>query len=248
MYDPVKRAEQVAALVCRGEERKYHRFRAARFYGGIATADCVGCCLGCAFCWSWREVAHPEEYGRFHPPDEVARRLVAIARRRGYRQVRISGNEPTICRAHLVEVIAAMPRDLTFILETNGILLGHDPAYARELAAFPNLYVRVGLKGTNGPEFSRLTGAVPEGFGLQLDALAHLFRAGANVRAAVMVSFSPEAHVRALRERLAAIAPSLADFEVEELVLYGDVAERLRRAGLGYRAAHTPRHIPPEQV
>jgi hypothetical protein len=24
--------------------------------------------------------------------------------------------------------------------------------------------------------------AVPEGFGLQLDALAHLFRAGANVR------------------------------------------------------------------
>jgi hypothetical protein len=54
--------------------------------------------------------------------------------------------------------------------------------------------------------------------------------------------------VRARRERLAAIAPSLADFEVEELVLYGDVAERLRRAGLGYRAAHTPRHIPPEQV
>lgn len=108
--------------------------------------------------------------------------------------------------------------------------------------------MRIGLKGTNGPEFSRLTGAAPDGFGLQLDALAHPFRAGANVRAAVMVSFSPEAHVRALRERLATIAPSLADIEVEELVLYGDVAERLRRAGLDYRAAHTPRHIPPEQV
>lgn len=248
MYEPVKRAEQVAALVCRGAERKYHRFRASRFYGGIATADCVGCCLGCAFCWSWREAAHPERYGRLYAPDEVARRLVAIARHRGYRRVRISGNEPTICRAHLLKVIDAIPRDLTFILETNGILLGSDPTYARELAAFPNLYVRVGLKGTNGPEFSRLTGAVPEGFDLQVDALANLFRAGANVRAAVMVSFSPEAHVRALRERLAAIAPPLADIEVEELVLYGDVAERLRRAGLVYRTAHTPHRVPPEQV
>jgi uncharacterized Fe-S cluster-containing radical SAM superfamily protein len=248
VYDPVRKAEQVAALVCRGTERKYHRFRAARFYGGIATADCVGCCLGCAFCWSWREVAHPEQYGRFYTPQEVAQRLIAIARRKGYRQVRISGNEPTICRAHLLEVIAAIPHDLTFILETNGILLGHDPAYARSLAAFPNLYVRVSLKGTNEQEFSRLTGALPEGFGLQLAALANLFQAGANVRAAVMVSFSPEAHVRALRERLAAIAAPLADIEIEELVLYGDVAERLRKAGISWRSAHTPQHVPPEQI
>jgi uncharacterized Fe-S cluster-containing radical SAM superfamily protein len=248
VYDPVEKAEQVAALVCRDNERKYHRFRAARFYGGIATADCVGCCLGCVFCWSAREVAHPEQYGRFYSPQEVAGRLTAIARRKGYRQVRISGNEPTICRAHLLAVIAAIPHDLTFILETNGILLGHDPAYARALAAFPNLYVRVSLKGTNEQEFSRLTGAGPEGFGLQLAALAHLFRAGVNVRAAVMVSFSPEDNVRVLRERLAAIAPPLADIEIEELVLYGDVAERLHRAGLSYRTAYTPHHIPPEQV
>jgi uncharacterized Fe-S cluster-containing radical SAM superfamily protein len=119
---------------------------------------------------------------------------------------------------------------------------------ARELAAFPNLYVRVGLKGTNGEEFSRLTGAMPEGFGLQVQALANLFRAGVDVRAAVMVSFSPEANVVAPCERLAATAPPLADIEVEELVLYGDVAERLRRAGIGYRTAHAPSHVPPEQV
>ncbi len=248
MYDPVKKAEEVAAIVCRGEARKYHRFRAARFYGGIATADCVGCDLGCAFCWSWRQVARPQDYGRFHTPAEVAERLVAIARRKRFSQVRISGNEPTICRAHLLKVIAAIPHDLTFVLETNGILIGHDPGYASDLAAFPNLYVRVSLKGTNEEEFSRLTGAVPEGFRLSLAALAHLWQARVPVRAAVMVSFSPEENVHALRRRLGAIAPELADLEIEELVLYEGIAERLHRAGLTYRTAYTPRHIPPEQV
>jgi len=249
MYDPVMKAQETATVVCRGEARKYHRFRAARFYGGIATADCIGCCLGCAFCWAWRQVAQPQAYGRFYEPAEVAERLVAIARKKRFTQVRVSGNEPTIGRAHLLRVIAAIPHDLTFILETNGILIGHDPGFAADLAAFPNLYVRVSLKGTNEQEFSRLTGAVPEGFGLQLAALAHLWRARVTVRAAVMVSFSPEENVCALRHRLAEIAPTFADeLEIEELVLYAGIAERLRDAGLTYRTAYTPRQIPPEQV
>jgi len=249
MYDPVMKAQETAAVVCRGEARKYHRFRAARFYGGIATADCIGCCLGCVFCWAWRQVAQPQSCGRFYEPAEVAQRLDAIARKKCFTQVRVSGNEPTICRSHLLKVIAAIPHDLTFILETNGILIGHDPGFAGDLAAFPNLYVRVSLKGTNEEEFSRLTGAVPEGFGLQLAALSHLWRARVPVRAAVMVSFSPEENVRVLRRRLVAIAPTLADeLEIEELVLYAGVAERLHHAGLAYRTAYTPRHIPPEQV
>jgi uncharacterized Fe-S cluster-containing radical SAM superfamily protein len=45
MYDPLEKAEEDAKLVCQGHHRKYYRFRAARFYGGIAAADCVGCCL-----------------------------------------------------------------------------------------------------------------------------------------------------------------------------------------------------------
>ena len=49
MYDPVAHAAEVEKLVVRGSKRKYYRFRGARFYGGIATADCVGCCLKCAF-------------------------------------------------------------------------------------------------------------------------------------------------------------------------------------------------------
>ena len=52
MYDPVEKARQVAEAVCQDDKHKYHRFLPAPFYGGIATTDCVGCCLGCAFFWS----------------------------------------------------------------------------------------------------------------------------------------------------------------------------------------------------
>lgn len=248
MYDAVEKARAAARIVCQDTSRKYHRFRAARFYGGIATADCVGCSLGCVFCWSAREVAHPERYGRLYTPEEVASRLVAIARKKRYEQVRISGNEPTICREHLLRVLERIPNDLRFILETNGILIGADASYARDLARFDNLIVRVSIKGANEAEFTRLTGARPEDFRLPLAALAHLDQAGVNVHPAVMVSFSSDEAIESLRTRLAAIAAHFAGFEVEELVLYGDVAERLAAAHIPYRTAYAPRSIPPEQV
>jgi uncharacterized Fe-S cluster-containing radical SAM superfamily protein len=248
MYDPVRKAEETAKIVCMGNLRKYRRFRPARFYGGIATADCVGCNLRCRFCWSWREAVRPEESGEFLVPEAVARRLVDIARGKGYRKVRISGNEPTICPEHLIEVMKLIPEDFLFILETNGILIGHDEALAGRLARFSNLYARVSLKGTTGEEFSLLTGAMPEGFLLQLRAVENLYRAGVRVQPAVMVSFSPAENVKALQRRLGAIAPELAEIEVEELVLYRDVEERLRKAGIRYRTAYAPDGIPPEQV
>lgn len=65
MYDPVDIAEITGKTVCENNRRKYYRFRPARFYGGISTADCVGCCLRCVFCWSWNIVARPEEHGLY---------------------------------------------------------------------------------------------------------------------------------------------------------------------------------------
>ncbi len=248
MYDPVQRAAETAKIVCRGDRRKYRRFRPARFYGGIATADCVGCCLRCIFCWSWRELARPEAIGEFYTPGEVAERLIAIARKKGFDQVRLSGNEPTICREHLIGVLERIPPDLTFILETNGIPIGCDVTYAGQLARFANLHVRVSLKGACEEDFSRLTGAVPEGFVLQLRAVENLYRAGVLVHAAVMTSFSTAEHLDTLRKRLAAIAPELSEIEAEELALYGNVADRLKRAGIRYRSAYPPDKIPPEQV
>jgi uncharacterized Fe-S cluster-containing radical SAM superfamily protein len=247
-YDPVKRAGEVAKVVCRGDQRKYHRVRAARFYGGIATADCVGCCLRCLFCWSWPKVISPERYGRFYTPEEVAAQLTHIVRKKGFHQARISGNEPTIAREHLIKVLERIPLDIRFILETNGIPIGDDYTYAVDLARFKNLYVRISLKGCDEAEFSALTGALPQGFELQLQALANLCRTGVNVHPAVMVSFSPSAKVRLLRKKLGAIRREFEHIEIEELVLYGDVEKRLRKAGIEYRSAYSPSGIPSDQV
>jgi uncharacterized Fe-S cluster-containing radical SAM superfamily protein len=41
--DPIALAEEAGKIVGSGEKRKYYRFRPAFYYGGIATADCVGC-------------------------------------------------------------------------------------------------------------------------------------------------------------------------------------------------------------
>jgi len=248
MFDPIEMANATREVVCRGDRRKYYRFRPARFYGGISTADCVGCGLRCVYCWSWEEVTNPERSGEWHTPEQVAEALVGIAKRKRYRKLRISGNEPTIGREHLIEVLARIPKDLFFILETNGVLLGADPVYAEDLSRFPNLHVRVSLKGTCEEEFSRLSGAIPEGFQLQIKALENLLRQKVSVHPACMTSFSTPENVSALRKRLRSIHPAFAEFEVEELILYRAVAERIRKLNLPYRTAHQPDRVPPDQV
>lgn len=247
-YDPVQRAEETARIVCRGDQRRYYRFRAARFYGGIGTADCLGCCLRCRFCWSWDKVLAPGRYGRFYSPRQVAGKLIAIARQKRFKLVRISGNEPTIARDHLLQVLERIPADIRFILETNGILIGHDSTYARDLSRFGNLYVRVSVKGTQGAEFSRLTGAASSGFGLQLNALENLARFDVTAHPAVMISFSSPENIKDFRMRLGTIKEQFKDFEVEELVLYATVEKRLKKAGILYNTAYEPDCIPPEQV
>lgn len=248
LYDPIRRAEETARLVCRGSHRSYYRFRPARFYGGIGTADCLGCCLRCLFCWSWDKVLRPGRYGKFYSPQQVAGKLTTIAEKKGFGQVRISGNEPTIARDHLIRVLEQIPEDILFILETNGILIGYDATYARDLSRFENLYVRVSMKGASKAGFTRLTGAEPTGFELQIQALENLIRFNVNVHPAVMVSFSSPENIKALRTRLKEIDEDFEDFEVEEIALYGKVEERLMKAGLRYDKAHEPTCIPPEQV
>jgi len=230
--DPLELAERVREVVGSGEKRKYYRFRPAPYYGGIATADCVGCCIKCLFCWSWHIIVQPEKVGRFYSPEEVVRNLTSIARKKGFHQVRISGNEPTLHRSHLLRVLQLLPKEIHFILETNGILIGHDSSYAKDLSCFSNLYVRVSLKGACPEDFARLTGATPEGFDLQLKALENLVEEGIDCFPAVMVNFSIQKEIQKLRQRLKAIRPDFADFEEEELILYPSVLEHLQKAGL----------------
>ena len=235
MIDPLELSEKVERIVGSGERRKYYRFRPAFYYGGIATADCVGCCLRCLFCWSWHIVTQPEKVGRFYSPEEVARNLTSIARKKGFQQIRISGNEPTLHRSHLLKVLELIPREFQFILETNGILIGHDPSYAKDLSCFPHLYVRVSLKGASPEDFTRLTQAKPEGFDYQLKALEHLVGEGIDCFPAVMANFSSQEEIKRLRQRLKEIRPDFEDFEEEDLILYPFVEENLKKRGVSYQ-------------
>lgn len=238
--DPLVLAERVREIAGSGEKRRYYRFRPAPFYGGIATADCVGCCLKCLFCWSWHIMVQPEKTGRFYSPEEVVRNLLSIVRKKGFHQVRISGNEPTLHRSHLLQVLQLIPHEIHFILETNGILIGHDPSYAKDLSRFPNLYVRVSLKGACPEDFSRLTGTRPEGFTLQLKALENLLEKGVDCFPAVMANFSSQEEIRKLSQKLREIRPDFANFEEEELILYPFVMDHLQKAGLKWTGGCVP--------
>jgi len=246
-YDPVVRHKAIEKLVVRqiGEiqERKYWRFRYGRWYGGIVTADAIGCGLFCKFCWVSDPIMFgPTEVGEFYTAERVAKILIGMARRRGLDKVRVSGAEPTIGKEHLLNLLKHFEgKRLLFILETNGILLGHDRKYARVLADMPFLHVRVSLKGCNEQEFSRLTGARPEGFKLQLDALKNLLDYGVSCHPAVMASFSSKQSLLQLSERLKRISRNLAEnLEIEYVILYPNVKRKISRYNLKYYRAYTP--------
>jgi len=235
MYDPLLLGESVARRVCDGERRLYHRFRPGRFYGGSAAADVVGCNLRCAFCWSWRSSHGIPKDATAYAPQEVASRLVSIARRFGYHMVRITGGEPTLCPAHLMKVIKLVNnRGMLFILETNGMLIGRDKRLAQSLSEV-DVFVRVSIKAPSARWFSKVTGAIPAAFELQLDALKNLVEAGVEpprLRAAVVVGYGTKEEYETLLDKLESIHPELRKVEPEVLVMYPSVKRKLRSLNL----------------
>jgi uncharacterized Fe-S cluster-containing radical SAM superfamily protein len=236
VYKSLKLSEEIERKVTKevGGKiyRKYYRFRPAKFYGGIASADCCGCNLRCLYCWS-NDPAREGKIGKFYSPEEVTSILVKIAEEFGYTQIRLTGNEPTICREHLFKVLESIPPRYTFILETNGILLGNDESYVIELKRFDNLHVRVSLKGCTEQEFSRLTGAVPKDFQLQLNALKFCVDNGVSCHPAVLIDLVERSNIEILKKRLKEIDRKLPDeLEYETLLKYPHVIERLRKTGL----------------
>jgi len=248
-YDSVARHEAIEKLVVRdtprGQEKKYWRFRFDRWYGGIVTADAVGCGLTCKYCWvSDAVMFKPAATGKFYGSDEVAKILVNMANKRGLRQLRVSGGEPTIGKRHLLQLLEHLKdQSLLFILETNGILIGNNSQYAEDLSKkYPFLHARVSLKGCNEREFAMLTDAKPEGFTLQLKALENLVQLGVECHPAVMTSFSTKEHLQSLVERLGGISSRLArELEVEELILYPKVKRKIEKHHLKYHTTYTPK-------
>lgn len=225
MYNPIELSKKTEKIVSNGNLKKYYRFRPTGFYGGISTADTVGCNLRCAFCWSSNSVWNANNTGKFYSSKEVANRLQDIALKKGYNQLRVSGGEPTIGRNHLIKLLENIQKQYLFILETNGILLGSDETYIEDLSKFSNLHVRVCLKGSNEKEFNWLTGA-ETGFEYQINALELLRDQKMSFNIAIV---SVKGNKHELFSRLKNMGLEQIMIEEEEIILYPLVKNRLRQ-------------------
>ena len=136
-----------------------------------------------------------------------------------------------MCKDHLLEIIHLIPADLLFILETNGILIDDD--YAKSLAAFPHIHVRVSLKGGTPTLFSQITARPPKYFDLQLRSLRALLKHKVSCHPAVMLDFLNSNDFKHLQTLLATISPSLVtDLEFETLIHYPTINSALKKKNI----------------
>jgi uncharacterized Fe-S cluster-containing radical SAM superfamily protein len=191
-FDPVQRSKEVESLVMQGDKRRYYRFRFAKFYGGIVTADAVGCNLLCAYCWNYSRNLNPETAGDYYSPIEVAKKLQAISEKNNCTQFRVSGAEPILGRTsaqHLAEVIRLV--DGHFIIETNGIAIGHDISLLDLLQPL-KCHIRLTIKGDYLESFQKVTGALGENFYYQLQAVEAIRKEKISLNVAVRSSLIPK--------------------------------------------------------
>jgi uncharacterized Fe-S cluster-containing radical SAM superfamily protein len=230
--DPLELAEFLREIVSKDGSRKYYRFRGGRFYGGIAGADCVGCVLDCVYCWSYKPRCNPVTAGKLYAPKHVSEQLLTIAKKKNYNKVRITGNEPTLCKDHLIEVLEYIPEDILFILETNGILL--DEEFANALKPFKDhLHVRVSLKGITEEQFTNVTAMAGKYVQYPFRALEHLTAAKLSCNAAIMQELMEKSNVDILVTKLKAIDIQLAQgLEIESLMMYPFIEAELERRQL----------------
>jgi uncharacterized Fe-S cluster-containing radical SAM superfamily protein len=227
-------------------ERKYTGVYSAPVYRGIATGYAVGCCLRCIYCWADWSRDFPECFGKFYSPKKIAQALFNAAEQgitspgwerfggMKIHKLRLSGCEPTLGKAHLLSTLehVAESKYPLFILETNGILLGSDRDYVKELARFAEkLYVRVSLKAATPEGFTQRTGAIGECYELPFKALTYLFEEGIFSRAAAMTD--PEVMSRKERKilikKLDTIDPTLGrELEEEQIDVYETTMSRLK--------------------
>lgn len=232
-FDPVRRSEETEKLVMKGERRLYYKFRAAPYYGGIATADAVGCSFLCAFCWNYGRNENPSRFGRLYTPEEVAENLLRILRQRSFQLFRITGSEPVLgidSFNHLLKTAEIIFRDeprSRFILETNGLMLGYRPELGEKLK-LENLLVRIALKGTDPVSFEKITGAKRDFFPYALLALKNLERLKVRAWPALMQDLFTEAEISRLKNALREYDIK-AELELENLEPYPFVLENMKR-------------------
>jgi uncharacterized Fe-S cluster-containing radical SAM superfamily protein len=251
-FNPLELARETERIAARngleGLERKYTDFYSVPVYGGIATGYAVGCCLRCIYCWSNWSRDFPEKFGRFYSPKEAAQNLFKAAEEgitySNYwrklipkiNKLRLSGCEPTICKEHLLSLLKLVhsSKYSLFILETNGLLIGADKNYAKQLAEFKDkLYVRVSFKAATPESFTQRTGAIGKYYDLPFKALNYLLNEGIYARAAAMTDpkIMPKEEKRILIEKLNEADPKANYYktlEEEVIDLYDTTIKRLK--------------------
>ena len=238
-FDSLKRAKEVEELVMKGLARKYYRFRPAKYYGGIATADLVGCPFLCAYCWNYGRNLHPEmSRNKYYSPDEVANRLLSIIKRKGFNKVRLSGAEPILGEQsfeHLYQVLEDIYKanpGLEFIMETNGLLLGYEPEFVRGLSRFERLEVRVAIKGFDEESFEDISGSEKRFFDLPIKGLRDLIRSGINAWPAIMYETFGTEGIGKINQKLKEYKVRPEELEIEYLEPYPFVLENLKKRSI----------------
>lgn len=251
-FDPLELAKETERIVIRegpeGLERKYTDFYSVPVYRGIATGYAAGCCLRCVYCWSNWSRDFPDKLGKFYSPRQVASNLFQAAQEGivysehwrkqipEINKLRLSGCEPTLGKKHLINVLKLVQESNypLFILETNGIILGHDRDYVKRLAEFKEkLYVRVSIKAATPEGFTQRTGAIGEYYELPFNALKYLLDEGIYAKAAAMTDpkIMPKEERELLIQMLDEIDPKSnypKTLEEEEIDSYDTTVKRLK--------------------
>ena len=231
-YDPIKLAKQTEKIVIKSNMRKYANLaRRLRFYNGVISATEVGCNLRCKFCFSDKPVWDPRNTGSFYSPIEVFNGLSKMADKYKCNLISASASEGTLGREHLFELLDLVEQSkYIYIVETNGMILGHDKSFSKQLSNYSRVHVRVSIKGANRYEFSKLTGAKPSSYDLPFKALKHLITNKVSCNACAMISFSNKESISKLKNRISDVWPGLLkSLELEHITMFPKVVERLRK-------------------
>ncbi len=242
-FNPVELSHLIENIVAKNASgtqlRKYTHFRVVRFYQRSATAFVVGCNLRCFFCWSPRARDYPESYGEYYTPREVVNKLAKLCKTQGTTRARISGGEPTIARKHLLELLKLVDEEKAielFVLETNGILIGYDPNFAKDLArSCTKLLVRVSIKAGSPKAFRERTGGSEEFYELPFRAIEYLLNEGVKTYAAILIDprIVSVHERRAIFSRLSSIDPRLVrEVEEETIELFPEAIRRMKVYGI----------------
>lgn len=235
-FNPIERSKEVESVVLRNGKRLYYRFRAAPYYGGIATADAIGCSFLCAYCWNYSRNLNPARFDRYYSSQQVASDLLKIARKKSFHLFRITGSEPVLGESslnHLIDVLKVIfneMRQSIFILETNGFFLGYRTDLIKKIN-FSNLWIRISLKGVDEESFETIAGVKREFFKYPLIAVRELENQGMKVWPAVMRNLFKDDELFKL-SKLFDKMEIKANLEEEILETYPFVMENMEKRGV----------------